>query len=70
MTQTDPHVIWTDTVDGQTYRLVDRGSAADPRFVLEQQAPPDALGGVGWSQIGLPLSNVLERAFSALYGAA
>lgn len=66
MTQTLPRVLWSDNVDSQNWRLVDLGPGNTPRFLIEQQMPPDALGSRGWQGVGLPFANVLERAFLAL----
>jgi len=66
MTQAVPRVVWMDQVAGATWRLVDMGASAQPRMVLEQQQPPDAMGGVGWSRISVPLADVLETAFLTL----
>lgn len=62
MTTQGPRIIWTGVVAAATYRLVDLGAPASPRLVLELESPPDAMGGVGWSRINLPLADVLEAA--------
>lgn len=67
MTAPGPQVIWRDTVPSGTFRLIDFGVDAPNRFVLEQQQRPDALGGQGWATVGLPLADVLEAAFAALW---
>jgi hypothetical protein len=58
--------MWLGVVAETTYRLVDLGAGATPRLILEQQQPPDSMGGVGWARISLPLADVLETAFLAI----
>lgn len=66
----NPRILWLDSTPSGTFRLLDMGAGESPRFRLEQQQPPDALGGQGWSSIGLPFADVLEKALAALLGAA
>jgi len=66
MTTVVPRVLWMGEISGFTYRLVDMGAGAEPRVLLEQQQPPDAMGGTGWARIDVPLANVLTTAFLAL----
>jgi hypothetical protein len=39
-------------VNARETRVVDRGSGMTPRLVVEIQAPPDAMGGIGWGALG------------------
>lgn len=41
-------VIWTGPVGQVTWRVVDNGAGTNPRLIVEQQQPPDAMGGHGW----------------------
>lgn len=61
-----PTLIWSGTVASGTFRLIDMSEAAAPRFTLEMQQAPDAFGQRGWTAVGLPFSDVLEAALSAL----
>ena len=63
-----PTIAWQGTVPSGTYRVVDLGAGQDPRVVIERQQPADALGGVGWQRVNLPLDDVLEAVFAALFG--
>jgi hypothetical protein len=60
------HIVWSGHDDSGVYRIVDRGVGQAPRFVLERQAEADALGGVGWTRVGLPLEGILTQALAAL----
>ena len=67
MTQPTPQQIWTGAVASGTYRLIDLGVGASPRFGLVQQQGPNAVGERWWIDVMLPLADALEAAFSALY---
>jgi len=70
MTTPAPKLVWQGTATSGTYRIVDLGAGQTPRFVMEQQQPPDAMGGVGWGRVGLPFSDALEAALAQLVPSA
>lgn len=55
-------ILFSGLVDGQTIRVVDKGSGAQPRLVVEQRQPADAMGTFGWSLVD-PISR---QTFEAL----
>jgi hypothetical protein len=60
-------VIWTGTIDQQTYRVVDLGAAAIvPRLQVEMQQSPDLMGAQGWGRFD-PIPTAV---FSAMLLAA
>jgi hypothetical protein len=67
MTGSTPAPLWAGAVDGSNYRLFDRGTGAAPRFVLQVEQGPTSMGETYWTDVGLPLADVLEAAFAALY---
>jgi hypothetical protein len=66
MTSAAAHIIWTGADETGTYRIVDTAHLGPDRFVFERQLPPDALGGVGWVRVDLPLAGILQQAITAL----
>jgi hypothetical protein len=42
-------VLFSGPVVGLTLRVVDNGTGATPRIVVEQRQPADAMGGLGWA---------------------
>lgn len=66
MTTLAAHLLWSGTDDTGTYRIVDTGRPEGDRFVFERQLPPDALGGVGWVRVDLPLGAILQQALAAM----
>jgi hypothetical protein len=42
-------ILWSGPIDTATYRVVDLGAGQVPRLLVEVQAPPDAMGGRGWT---------------------
>lgn len=53
-------VIWSGLVDGATVRVVDQGTLAPERLIVEVQAPADAMGGRGWTRQDLITRSTLQ----------
>lgn len=67
MTHAGPQILWSDTVPSGTFRVIDFGADPNGRFGVQQQRGPNRMGETWWEDIGLPLGDVLEAAFAALY---
>jgi hypothetical protein len=62
-----PSVIWTGTIESQTFRVVDLGAAAIvPRLQVEMQQAPDLMGTMGWGRF----DPIPTSVFSAMLLAA
>lgn len=59
-------VIFSGVVLTNTLRVVDEGAGANPRIIVEQQQPADAMGSRGWS----PMDPIPRATLEALLLAA
>lgn len=59
-------IIWTGTVEGQTFRVVDLGAPGAPRIQVEMRQQPDLMGTMGWGRFD-PIPTAV---FSAMLLAA
>ena len=54
-------IIWTGTIDGSTYRVVDGGSQLVPRLQVEIRQQPDLMGVQGWGRFDPIPTAVFSR---------
>jgi hypothetical protein len=43
-------IIWSGTVEGNTFRVVDMTAAVSPRIQVEMRQQPDLMGTMGWGR--------------------